>query len=47
MDGKIPICYYKKPASDFLDPEAKPWWEQFLPDLAIGSVKKNYLAGLF
>ena len=47
MDGKKPVCYWKDLCTNYVDPEAKPRWVPFEPDLALGKVTKPHIAGLF
>lgn len=47
MDGKKPVCFWKDLCTNYVDPEAKPRWVPFEPDLALGKVTKPHIAGLF
>jgi hypothetical protein len=40
------ICYARLRASDLVDKDPKIQWLEFLPDLAVGSVKDSHMAGL-
>lgn len=46
MDGNSPICYWKGHVLDFLNPDPGFKWLPFKNDLAIGTVKNAYEAGL-
>ena len=47
MEGNKPICFYKGECTDFENPDPTFQWFAFKNDLAIGSVKDSYKAGLF
>lgn len=40
------ICYARLRANDLVDKDPKIQWLEFLPDLAVGSVKDSHMAGL-
>jgi hypothetical protein len=46
LGGWKRICYWKGSIKKFTDPNAKLQWIEMNPDLAIGEVKKPYLAGV-
>jgi hypothetical protein len=40
------ICFWKGSIMQFTDPNPKLKWIEFEPDLAVGEVKKHYMAGM-
>jgi hypothetical protein len=47
MQGKEPILFNKQSIFEFMDPNFPIRWFEFEPDLAIGTVTKNFKAGFF
>jgi hypothetical protein len=46
MDGDKPICYWRGKVSEFIDPNPIYKWIPLKCDLAIGSVKDPWRAGM-
>jgi hypothetical protein len=46
MEGDSPICYWKGGVTEFTDPDPKFRWIHMKADKAVGTVKKDYEAGM-
>lgn len=46
MEGDSPICYWKGSVTEFTDPDPKFRWIHMKADKAVGTVKKDYEAGM-